>query len=284
MLIAAVVLMLFPGCSKSNLITTTQFTTEFAEELRQASPGLKVSVLGNLQLQITAADGSQSTSYLDNAYNTYKQDPKLKPEIMQRFAAAMLDTVASMGKSEELDRKLIVPVIKDRAWLADARKALMDRGAKEVPENVYEDLNPDLIILYAEDSPKHIRYLVPKDLEKAQIARKELRRLACENLKRLLPKIERQGEDGLFMLTAGGDYEASLLLFDSIWTDMKQEVRGDVVVAIPSRDVLMVTGSKDAKGIEKVKEIVQKTSADSPYRITTKFFVFRNGKLEEFKR
>jgi uncharacterized protein YtpQ (UPF0354 family) len=120
---------------------------------------------------------------------------------------------------------------------------------------VYEDFNDDLIVLYAEDSPKNIRYFSPDDLAKAQIDRKDLRNLACENLKRLLPKIEQHGASGLYMLGAGGDYEASLLLFDSIWSGLKEAVRGDVVVAIPSRDVLVVTGSEDAEGIQKMKKI-----------------------------
>ena len=120
---------------------------------------------------------------------------------------------------------------------------MISRGVKKLPDNVYEDLNSDLIILYAEDSQKNIRYLTPADLEKVNIDRKELRNLACENLKKLLPKIERQGANGLYMITAGGDYEASLLLFGSMWIDMQKDVHGDVVVAIPTRDLLIVTGS-----------------------------------------
>ena len=155
---------------------------------------------------------------------------------------------------------------------------------KELKENVHEDLNADLVILYAEDSAKNIRYFSPEDLEKAKIEKHELRELACENLKRILPEIERHGENGLFMVTAGGDYEASLLLFDFIWDDMKKEVRGDVVVAIPTRDLLLVTGSQDTQGIEKMKQIVQKTAAEGSYRLTTQLFVFRDGQLEEFKQ
>ena len=228
------------GCSKPNVLTPTQFTNEFAVELRKASPGLRVEVVRDMELKVMTADGRESTSFLDNAYDTYKLDPNSKQEVIKRFVAAGLDTIASLGKSEPVDRKLIVPVIKDRPWLEETKQALLARGAKKLPEHVYEDLNADLIILYAEDSPKNIRYVGPKDLDEAHIEKKELRTLACENLKRLLPKIERHGTNGLYMIVAGGDYEASLLLLDSIWTDIRKEVRGDVVVAIPSRDLLLV--------------------------------------------
>jgi uncharacterized protein YtpQ (UPF0354 family) len=272
------------GCSKSDILSPSQFTNEYADVLRKSMPGLKVEVVKDMELHVTTTDGSQSTAYLDNAYDTYKQDPKSKAEIINKFVAAGVETIARSGKPEEVDRKLIVPIIKDRLWIEETRQAMIARGAKQIPEIVYEDLNSDLVILYAEDSPKNIRYLSPKDLETAQIDRKGLRRLACENLKRLLPKIERHGANGLFMVTAGGDYEASLLLLDSIWGDMRKEVRGDVVIAIPCRDLLLVTGSEDGQNLDKMKQMVQKSFQDGSYRLTTKLFIMREGQFEEFKQ
>lgn len=272
------------GCSKSDVLSPAAFTSEFAIALQKSSPGLKVEIVRDLQLKVTMSDGGQSTSFLDNAYDTYKLDPKSKDEVIKLFVAAGLETYASLKTPEELDRTRIIPVIKDRPWIEETRKAVMSRGAKEMFENVYEDLNSDLIILYAEDSPKNIRYFGLKDLEKAHIERGELRKLACENLKRLLPKIERHGTNGFYMLTAGGDYEASLLLLDSVWSDLQKEVRGDIVVAVPTRDLLYVTGSQDAQGIEKMKQLVEKMFAQGSYRLTSKLFVFRSGKLDEFKQ
>ncbi len=269
------------GCSQSGIVTPREFTREFAEAFRKASPGLKVSIVKDLELKVTSTDGRDSTSFLDNAYDMYKQDPKAKADVIRRFVAAGLETIDTVR--DEVDRTRIVPVIKDRPWLEETRQALLSRGAKEVPEHVYEDFSPELIILYAEDSPKNIRYLGPKDLESAKIERSELRALACENLKRLLPKIERHGTNGLYMLTAGGDYEASLLVLDSIWSGGQMDVSGDVVVAVPTRDILLVTGSQNPQGIEKVKQMVKEASAGGSYRLTQKLFVYRNGRFTEFK-
>jgi uncharacterized protein YtpQ (UPF0354 family) len=271
------------GCSKSDVLSPAMFTSEFATVLRKSSPELKVEIVRDLQLKVTTADGAETTSFLDNAYDNYKLDPRSKDEVIKRFIAAGLETIEQLQKPQELDRTRVIPVIKDRPWIEESRKAITSRGTKAMPENVYEDLNSDLIILYAEDSPKTIRYLAPEDLEKAQINRSELRKLACENLKRLLPKIERHGTDGLYMLTAGGDYEASLLLLDSVWSDLQKEVQGDIVVSIPTRDLLYVTGSQDAQGIEKMKQLVEKMFAQGSYRLTSKLFVFRGGKLDELK-
>jgi len=258
-----------------------EFTRYFAEALRHARPNMKVVIVKDLELKITSADGRDLTSFLDNAYDTYKLDPKAKADVIQRFVASALETAD--GVRDGVDRTRIVPVIKDRPWLEETRQALLARGAKDVPEHVFEDFSPDLVVLYAEDSPNNIRYLGAKDLELANIDRSELRALATDNLKRLLPKIERRGSNGLYMLTAGGNYEASLLVLDSIWSAGNIDVQGDIVVAIPARDLLLVTGSRDPSGIEKVKQMVRNEASGGAYRLTSKLFVYRHGRFDEFK-
>ena len=86
------------------------------------------------------------------------------------------------------------------------------------------------------------------------------------------------------MLTAGGDYEASLILFNSLWEDLRKEVHGDIVFGIPSRDLLVATGSEDKQNIEKLKQIVQKGFGEGSYRLTPKLFIMSDGKFEEFKQ
>ncbi len=277
-LLAAIVLI--SGCSRADILSPREFTGEFAEALKKSSPGLTVAIVNDLELKVTSTEGRDYTSFLDNAYEVYKQDPKDKGEVMQRFIAAGLETIGSIH--ERVDRTRIVPIIKDRPWLEETRQTLLSRGANEIPELLYDDFNADLIVVYAEDSPKSIRYLGPKELELEKIERSELKALACENLKRLLPKIERHGGNGLYMIVAGGDYEASLLLLDSIWSEGQNDVKGDVVVAIPTRDLLLVTGSRDAQGIQNVKQMVKEASADGSYHLTQKLFVLRNGKFAAF--
>ncbi len=157
------------GCCRADVLSPASFTSEFATALRKSLPGLKIGIVRDLELKVTTADGRESTSFLDNAFDTYKLDPKSKDEVIKRYVVAGLETITSLQTPEELDRTRIVPVIKDRPWIEEARKAVMSRGAKEMPENIYEDLNSELIILYAEDSPKNIRYFEPKDLEKAHV-------------------------------------------------------------------------------------------------------------------
>lgn len=271
------------GCSKPKPAVETpgEFTASYAEALRGKAPAMKVVVVQDLELKITPAGGEEFSAFLDNAYVTYKQAPEAKAEVIEKFMQGTL-SMSEARRDKTVDRSAIVPIIKDRPWLEETRQALRGRGSEKVPEQVFEDFNSELVILYAEDSPNSIRYLTPADLQEIGVRREELRKLSKENLYRILPKVERRGGNGLYLVSAGGDYDASLLLLEPIWEDGQLKVLGDIVVAIPTRDLLLVTGSKDARGIEKVKEIVETATAEGAYRLTKKLFVYRGGKFEEF--
>jgi uncharacterized protein YtpQ (UPF0354 family) len=109
-----------------------------------------------------------------------------------------------------------------------------------------------------------------------------LRALAIENLKRVLPKIEMRRVGEVALMSAGGNYEASLLLIDDIWSSGQIQVDGDIVVAIPTRDVLMVTGSRSRSGLKLVREMAAKFKSQGPYELTDTLFRYRDGRFTKF--
>ena len=135
-------------------------------------------------------------------------------------------------------------------------------------------------MLYAEDTDNNIRYLDEQQIEEAGVPRSELRALAVANLKRLLPEVALQKGDGVLMVTAGGTYEASLLLLDEIWIPNAIAVQGDVVVGIAAGDLLLVTGSQTPGGVDKLRQVVNATAQDANYKLTNTLFVRRNGRFE----
>ncbi len=82
------------------------------------------------------------------------------------------------------------------------------------------------------------------------------------------------------MITAGGDYVPSLLLLDEIWSGGTLDVEGEIVIAIPTRDVLLFTGSGNKEGVKKLRELAKKTARRRPYSLTDRLFVYRGGKFE----
>lgn len=253
-----------------------KFTEAVAQGIAAKIPTSKIVVTGDLTMSIKKADGGEVTLSVANLYSDYRHDPANLSKIIDVYAAGLTE---KRPPGAGLDRTRIVPVVKDRAWLEDTQRSIKAQAPTQ--ELLSEDLNAQLVIVYAEDTDARMRYLMAQEYAGD---RKELRTLAVNNLIRLLPKIEMHQDDDVSLMSAGGDYEASLLLFDSMWSDGQVKVNGDIVVAIPSKDILLITGSKNRKGLATMREMTRKVVAESRYRITGDLFVYRKGRFTKFGR
>ena len=245
------------------------FTKEYIRALQSQAPHLKVAAVRPLELKVKGAPEQEITVYLDNAYQQYASSSADKEDIIERYVQAFVATVAQ--QEAPLDPSRIVPVVKDRAWLG------------EFPaEKAYDDLNEDLVILFAEDTEKNIRYLSEDELKKAGIKRDKLRDFAIGNLKKLLPDVHVERGALVSMVTAGGTYEASLLLLSDFWIAARLGIENDIVIAVPARDVLLVASSKNEAGIARLQELATEFAQDASYRLTDLLFVYRGGRFQRF--
>ncbi|MCX6956203.1 MAG: DUF1444 family protein [Verrucomicrobia bacterium] len=257
------------------------FTRAYANVFKKRAAHLTIEIVRDLELRVTDPSKKETTIFLHNAYDAYKLAPADGHAVIERY----VDVALSPGNASAapLDRTHIVPVIKDRAWFEETQSVLRARGQDVTKLNYFkEEYNAELTIFYALDDPKTIRYLGEEDIAKLGISRTDLRALAIRNLHHVIAKIELHGTPELYMMTAGGDYEASLLLDEKIWTGGQVKVEGDIVVAVPARDMLLITGSKSAAGLAKLKALAEKNAKTAPYRLTAQPFVFRDGKFVPF--
>ena len=294
------------------LLSPEAFTGLFSACLRLACPALVVQVTGDLELETGDGGENPRKAFLDNAYSVYLQNPTSRDEVIDGFIASHLDLIAN-GISDTIDLHRIVPVVKDKAWVENLAESLASHSRKSkgtesedededdgdgdgdgdgvdsprplpVPVPVHESLNSELDVVYAEDSPHNIRYLNTTNLEMLGIDQERLRLQAIENLTALLQgEVEVHGGDGVYLVSAGGNYEASFLLFDEFWESQVLEVAGDYVVAIPTRDLLLVTGSENRDGIARVREAAGNASSNGAYTLTPVLFVRRDRTFEVFE-
>jgi uncharacterized protein YtpQ (UPF0354 family) len=181
----------------------------------------------------------------------------------------------------KVDRSRIIPVLKPRLWVDGVLQAQRTQTtAAQSPEFLTEPFNMELTVVYAEDLPSTTHFLMGRD----EVGdRAQLRNLALGNLRRLLPEIEMQPDgDGIFRISAGGVYETSLLLVDAIWSSGQLKVDGDIVVAVPDRGVLLVTGSRNRPGIARLHAMAAEL-ATGPYALTSALFVRRDAKFVKFE-
>lgn len=250
-----------------------RFTEMFVEALRAEAPELGVWRSGPMELRI-ARDGAEFSAHLDAAYASYQAETGRLEEIIAQTVAATVR--ASRSMEAEIDATRIVPVIRDAGYDASVRQGGPASAMARDPYNAH------LAIFYAEDTTTSIRYLTELELEALGFSRDGRRDIAVDNLRNLLPDVQAQGGEGSYILMADGTHEASLMLLDDIWTGGAMQVAGDFVVAVPSRDLLLVTGSDDARALSRMREIAGDFESGDPHFITNQLFIYRGGQFRPF--
>ena len=256
-----------------------EFTAQFARALQAAMPSAKVRIVRDLQLDVARPDGSSATVSLANNYKDYTPEPKWFDAVVKAYAATLAKPLtAKLAAGVDMTR--IVPVIKDRAWLAELQGRFKQKSASQQP--LYEDFAGELVVVYAEDTDKATRYLGSSEIQGFEPGR--LRALAVENLMRLMPRIEmRQLAEGAYMITSHADYGASLILADDIWSGDQIKVNGDIVVAVPAKDVVLATGSRDRQNLKAIRQLTHDLAKGNG-GLSETLFAYRKGRFVKFGR
>jgi uncharacterized protein YtpQ (UPF0354 family) len=171
----------------------------------------------------------------------------------------------------------IVPLIKLDIGPARPGEA---SGLNATDLAIFEPLAGDLLVTYAFDLPNAFALVQPDDLRRLNISREMLRTLAVGNLAGRVTRLEcREPKPHLRMLTCGGNFEASLLLFDQLWPQLAQQVDGELVAAVPARDVLVFTGSRSPDGLKALTECVANLHADPnlDHGLSRRLFARKDG-------
>lgn len=264
--------------SQTTYLSEMEFTRLYLDSLKRNYPEATFTIESELTIKADYK-GQEYIYFFDNSYKEYQMDKASLDFVISKWVASLDDVFREKVKIQT-DR--IIPLIKPINFLDDIMRLAADKNASE-PWIVYEKYNDRLIIVYAEDSEKSISYLSKEEFSKLNINSDTLRQLAVKNLTRILPGIQKYGGDETFGLAAGGDYEASLILLTSLWTNESYNVDGDFVIAIPNRDMLLVTGSNNRGEIERIRAISDDTYKRGDHPISPYLFIKTGEKFEEYK-
>jgi uncharacterized protein YtpQ (UPF0354 family) len=260
-------------------LTESEFVRLFA--LREAAEmtGTKVRITGTREVTIKLRDGTELKQFLDNAWADARETSN-RVEVCEKYVAALKQNQTELsGSSGPLDTNSIVAVVRDDQFLQQIAKYEV-RATNRI---VAEPLVADLHVAYGLDSARGMAYLTEGDRARIGLALPELRKLALTNLHRILEAPRRVGDGPVYMIVADGTYESSLLLADKLWDNQAPLVKGDLVAAVPARDVLLFTGSGSPDGLKAMRQSVDKTYKDASHVISKTLLVRRNGQWEKFE-
>jgi uncharacterized protein YtpQ (UPF0354 family) len=165
--------------------------------------------------------------------------------------------------------------------------ALPDAGAADIhlskaDSPVERHLVADLLIYYAFDGGSHYEIVSYRDLDDLGVTTKELHDRALMNLRGLELDVRAHKGDRIIMLTVGGNYEAALILLPEIWDSVLQMVTGQIVAAVPARDVLYFTGDADHENLAEMRRWTSKAIEQVDKPLSRKFIRWTGAYWEDY--
>lgn len=259
-------------------LTESEFVQLFALRLAAEITGAKVRITGTREVTIKLAGGGEVRQFLDNAWADVRAASD-RVAVCEKYVAALKQTqMDTADTSASLDTNSIVAVIRDDLFLEQ-----IEKYGPKTNRILSEPFVADLHVAYGRDSERGMAYLMESDRARLGLGLPELRRLSLANLLRILDTPRRVGDGPLFMIVADGNYESSLLLADKLWEGQAPLVKGELVAAVPARDVLMFTGSDSPDGLKAMRQSVDKIYKDASHVISKTLLVRRNGRWEKFE-
>ncbi|REE95754.1 DUF1444 domain-containing protein [Thermomonospora umbrina] len=165
---------------------------------------------------------------------------------------------------------LVVPVMRARVPVEMQLEFPLPEG--EVP--VLEPFLGDLLVGYAiergagrDETPGEVRaleHIAGRHCAEWSVEPRDLRERAVTNLRVRRPDLAFNWYPDVraVSVTAGGDLEAGLVLDDGFVEKLAQDVEGDLVVAIPARDLFVATGTGHPDGVDRLRWVVDQIWAD----------------------
>lgn len=265
----------------------TEFTDRFVFDAKTHFSDAQVKVLAPLRVQLKMPSGSKYTAYLDDAYSQYLSSPATLDAILR----SQIETIKPHDQSMSAKASAsIFAVLKSRDYIAVAKRQLAQAGFSENDfPMVYEKLNEDLFAFYVFDDEKGMSFITKRDLAEIQVREHALRAISRANLEKYFDRnhlhIKRlqHGAAKIYAVAVDENYEASTLLVPRYWNKSNFDVPGKIVVYVPARNVVLVTGSEDAEGVRIASQIAKRGHAELGYAISPEGYVFEAGGWVRFE-
>ncbi|MFP3124991.1 DUF1444 domain-containing protein [Ectobacillus funiculus] len=137
-------------------------------------------------------------------------------------------------------------------------------------------------IYYALDSEKTYRLIDQRLLQNLGLDEQQVREMALFHLRSLPRKVKSDEVAGnvFYFFNQNDGYDASRVLDDSLLIDMKGQIEGDMVVAVPHQDVLIVADLRNEIGYDIIAQMTMKFFFEGRVPITALSFMYENKELE----
>jgi uncharacterized protein YtpQ (UPF0354 family) len=253
-------------------MTAAELRTLLISRLHNLPSVQEITVSEELLLTVAIADGVPITMGLQNLFDGIKQDPSASERLINTAIAHVNDAVAMQFSANSITRDefvaALIPTIKNARYLRDVRDAVNEAGANQTPPPLYRPLAGDVIAHVALDRPNTFQMVHSGAGSTYNLSDDQVYEIAVQNLTNKVSNLKLIVAGPIKIIDFHSDYNASLLLVDSVWSSVAPGSENDVVAAVPARDALIFGSALDPAALLELRNVAAAPS--QAYPITDK--------------
>lgn len=231
-----------------------EFARQMADAIRQAGETAKLRYDAK-EFTLHAEGEPSNTFYLGHAYDEYRAAPDAnRANIVRRFVRTWFAPRKGIPDDFADVRPDLLPGVRSRFAFEWTPLRLRAEGKGEIvwPHQV---LAGHLGVGLVYDLPDSMMQIQQDTLDKWGVTFDEALEVARENLRAVSGHDFEQPSPGVWLSPWRDNYDAARLVLPDLLD--RFEVRGDLVAAVPNRDVLVLTGSDDEAGLAFLLSLVE---------------------------
>ena len=146
---------------------------------------------------------------------------------------------------------------------------------------VMKEIGYDLVVAYLVDQGKSFEYIQNRHLKADSLTASKLHEIGLQNLMAIAASgnLRVVPYGSIYAVLLDGNFEASMILLDTLWAEsFRQFVRGDYLIALPTRDVLAFCDASSDIGRTELLEMMNRLDGSASHTLTRRLYV-RNDKV-----
>lgn len=268
------------GCFGEEKPQPESFTDACRRELQSRDQSWQVDCVRPLELRVRFSENRESMIQLDSLFEKYRANPKQKTALIHRLVQEV--GKLSQPRSHGIDPRQIIPVARGpHTW----KDEVVEKGSPYPGGDASHALHSqpflgELTLYFVVLGDHHHRYLLESERRSLGLESGDLRDLAIGNLRGALNRVESVHRDGCYQIQSTIGHETALLLSDALWDGHQFPVKGDLVVTVPSAQLMLVSGTGESEGLETMRRLAKKEYESHPHPISTQWYLRRAGHFE----
>lgn len=198
-----------------------------------------------------------------------------KQDIVDEIVYYVEEAISQMGGTalEDLDDIKVMPVM---------RAPSFQKENNEGTPFVYEEHTAETLTYYALDLGKSYRLIDEDMLKELQITKQQLKEMALFNVRKLDNPYKTDEVKGniFYFVNSNDGYDASRILNTRFLNEFEQQCEGEMLVAIPHQDVLIIADIRNKTGYDVMAHLTMEFFTKGLVPITSLSFGYEEGHLE----